>query len=250
MKHFLLLLSFAAFTSSLIAQKETSTVTDIDGNTYKIVKIGDQWWMAENLKVTKYADGTVIPHVMGKSKWEALGENNTDKAYCFYNNDASLGYGALYTFAAATNGTPHSGSDYVQGACPAGWDLPSDAEWTQLKNYMIANGYNYDGSTSGDKIGKALASKIEWNNSSDVGDVGNNPSANNRSGFTALPGGIRTSSGSFDDKINGGVWWSSTQAQDFDDLSYYRSLGYDYPSTSSFGHFKSLGVSVRCVKDN
>ncbi len=246
MKHLLLLLGFTTLTSSLMAQKETGTVTDIEGNTYKTVKIGEQWWMAENLKVTQYADGTAIPHVTDDNDWAALGDNNTDKAYCFYNNNANLGYGALYTFAAATNGTPHSGS-HIQGVCPIGWHLPSDAEWTQLKNYMIANSYNYDGTTSGNKIGKALASNTGWRNSSDVGDVGNNPATNNSSGFNALPGSTRTKSGSFDGARDYGIWWSSTQYSG--DTAYDHGLFYGDPDLRRGYDDKSRGFSVRCVRE-
>ncbi len=225
------------------------TVTDIDGNTYQTVQIGDQWWMAENLKVTKYANGTSIAHITDDSEWAALGDNNSDKAYCFYNNDAGLGYGALYTFAAATNGTPHSGS-HVQGVCPDGWHLPSHSEWAQLEDYLIANGYNYDGTTTGNKIGKALASQTGWDSSNEVGAVGNSPDANNSSGFNALPGGNRYDGGSFYYAGSDGHWWSSTQYDSRSRYAYYCRMRADYSffDLTTYG-YKSTGVSVRCVRD-
>jgi len=108
------------------------TVTDYDGNTYNTVQIGNQVWMAENLKVTHYSDGTEIQLVEDKSAWETL--SHTDKAYCYYNNISSNGktYGALYTWAAVMNGAGSSNTNpgRVQGVCPDGWHLPSDAKWT------------------------------------------------------------------------------------------------------------------------
>ncbi len=232
------------------SKNPTGTMTDIEGNTYNTVKIGDQWWMAENLKVTKYANGTSIAHITDDSEWGALGGNDSDKAYCFYNNDAGLGYGALYTFAAATNGTPHSGSGHVQGVCPDGWHLPSDSEWTQLENYMIANGYNYDGTTTGNKIGKALASQTGWKSSAQIGTgaVGNNPASNNSSGFNALPGGYRVINGLFNAVGIYGLWWSSsTQGRSYP--AYYRALWYSRPHLYRNDYPKLNGFSVRCVKD-
>ncbi len=224
------------------------TVTDIDGNTYNTVWIGNQWWMAENLKSTKYTDGTAIPHITDNTAWANLGNNDTDKAYCFYNNDASLGYGALYTYAAAVNGTPQSGTNIVQGVCPTGWHLPSDAEWTELENYLIANGYNYDGTTSGDKVAKSLASTTGWNSSTNVGAVGNNQSINNSTGFTALPGGRRRSAnGAFNNVGLSGFWWSSTERSS--SRAWYRYLYYDYASVLRYYYNKSYGFSVRCLRD-
>lgn len=229
---------------------ETGTVTDSEGNTYKTVKIGNQWWMAENLKSTQYADGTVIPHVKENSSWALLNNDNTDRAYCFYDNDESLGYGALYTFAAAVNGIPHNGINYVQGVCPDGWHVPNDTEWIELENYLIANGYNYDGTTSGNKIGKSLASTTGWSSSSVIGDIGNNLSTNNSSGFTALPGGSRFSNGAFHNSGRYGSWWCSSE---FNMISgYSRSMSYhshrlanDYDCE----YYKSNGFSVRCLRD-
>lgn len=239
------------FASSYSVALQSGTVTDIDGNTYRTVKKGNQWWMAENLEVTRYADGTVIPHITDNSTWGALGDNNTDKAYSFYNNDANIGYGVLYTFAAATNGTPHSGSGHVQGVCPDGWHLPSDDEWQELKDYLISNGYNYDGTTTNNnKIGKALAAQTGWATYNRTGNVGNKPAFNNRSGFTALPGGYRNSSryGTFHSAGERGSWWSSTASSNGN--AYYSNLQYSSESFSTNSSAaKSNGLPCRCVKD-
>ncbi len=128
---------------------QSGTLTDVDGNNYIWVGIGAQAWMAENLKTTKYADGTNIPTVIdgnnsgdSSDEWAALENNNTDKAYCWYDDDIANKdlYGAYYTYAAATNGD-NSGTN-VQGACPDGWHLPSKAEWSDLKTYLSYNGYD------------------------------------------------------------------------------------------------------------
>ncbi|MFW5657597.1 MAG: FISUMP domain-containing protein, partial [Bacteroidota bacterium] len=140
------------------------SVSDIDGNIYKTITLGKQVWMAENLRVTRYADGTQIPLVTDDIKWEELGD--TARAYCWYNHD-SVGYaqtfGALYTWAAATNSeSDETKPDGVQGACPAGWHIPTDAEWSEFENYLIANGFNFDGSTTENKVGKSLATNTGW----------------------------------------------------------------------------------------
>ena len=112
--------------------QETDTIVDPrDGKVYNIVKIGNQWWMAENLNAIKYSDGTAIPLVEDTAAWNNLTE--IDKAYCYYDNDVSNGdiYGALYTWVAAMNGAVSSDANPsgVQGICPAGWHMPSDEEW-------------------------------------------------------------------------------------------------------------------------
>ena len=118
------------------------TCKDYDTNDYTSVTIGNQVWMAENLKATHYPNGTAIPYVTDNTAWGNLGDNNTDDAYCYYNNNAggeAGTYGALYTWAAAMGDNAVSSSTNpsgVQGACPAGWHLPSDAEWTELTDYL------------------------------------------------------------------------------------------------------------------
>ncbi|MDA3893894.1 MAG: FISUMP domain-containing protein [Salinivirgaceae bacterium] len=217
-------------------------VVDIDGNTYKTVIIGEQEWMAENLKVTHYSDGIEIPLVTSNSIWSNLDDNNIEDAFCYYNNNVNgekYIYGALYTFAAAKK------------ACPTGWHLPSDAEWTILVNFLITNGYNWDSTIIEDKIAKSLASSNGWNSSSREGAVGYDQSSNNRSRFTALPGGTRGGSstpGTFDFLGNTGYWWSSTAYDD--SKSYYRYLYYNRDNTEGGQvSLKSFGISVRCVKD-
>ncbi|HET6560206.1 MAG TPA: fibrobacter succinogenes major paralogous domain-containing protein [Prolixibacteraceae bacterium] len=228
------------------------SVSDIDGNIYKTITYGEQEWMAENLRVTRYADGTLIPLVANESEWGKLQDNNTDRAYCWYLNDSasySQTYGALYTWAAATNGeSDATNPNGVQGACPAGWHIPGDAEWTELEDYLIANGYNYDGSILGNKVGKSLATKTGWYLDRTAGNVGCDPQSNNISGFSAFPSGARDLDyGTFVAEGIDCFWWSSTERSEF--LVYIRILTHRYPNLYRGLNYKSNGFCVRCVKD-
>jgi uncharacterized protein (TIGR02145 family) len=212
------------------------TVTDADGNVYNSVIIGTQTWTVENLKTTKYNDGTAIPLVADSATWSNL----RTAGYCWYNNDATNKntYGTLYNWYVV-----HKGK-----LAPAGWHVPSDAEWSTLQTYLVANGYNYDGTTTGNKIAKSMAAQANWYTSTYTGTIGNNLSTNNRSGFSALPGGYRDYDGYFTNVGYGGIWWSASE-NDVSD-AFYRSLG----NTSEHlynGYFgiKSSGYSVRLMKD-
>jgi len=229
----------------------TLSVTDIDGNTYGAVKIGNQVWMVENLKTTQYSNGSPIPYISDNIVWEALIE--TDKAYCWYNNDVAnkSSLGALYTWAAAMNGAISSSSNpsNVQGVCPIGWHLPSDDEWTELETYLITNGYNYDGTIEGNKIAKSLGSTTGWNPSINIGVIGNSdyPTKINITGFTAQPAGARSSNGAF---VNSGTTcyiWSSTQTHTYG--GWHRTLYYNQSNMTRNGIAKEIGLSVRCIKD-
>jgi uncharacterized protein (TIGR02145 family) len=138
------------------------TVTDIDGNAYNIVTIGGQAWMKENLKVTKYKDGTTIPLVTATGAWVAL----TTPGYSFYNNSVTGGvYGALYNWYTVNTGK----------LCPTGWHVPSTTEWTTLETFLGG------ASVAGGKLKETGTSK--W--------FSPNTGATNETGFTALPGGAR-----------------------------------------------------------
>lgn len=228
---------------------EYGSVIDYERNIYTTVKIGDQWWMMENLRSTKYSDGTSIPHVFYNDEWLMLSDNNNDFAYCFYNNDPGLNYGALYTYAAVVKGVPYDGRSHVKGISPDGWHIPSQEEWLELQNYLAVNGYNYDGTIGENKISKSLASNHGWVESTSIGDAGYHQENNNSSGFNALPSGFK---GNVDGRSigagYGAGWWSSSQrdsewAQHIAIHQYFAGLDcYD-------GRRKAVGYSVRCVKD-
>jgi uncharacterized protein (TIGR02145 family) len=199
-----------------------SNVTDFDGNVYKTIKIGNQVWMAENLKVTKYRDGSVIQKVTDGTQWVNL--NNG--AYCFYNNDPIYKevFGCLYNF--------HVISDN-RGIAPIGWHIPSDEEWNELANYL--GGENISG-------GKLKAEGLKFWQTPNLG-------ATNESGFSALPSGSRDNSNSGLFYLNGKVqdYWSSTI---FDsESSWRRSLGYDNSKLYRSLADKKCGFSIRCIKN-
>jgi len=218
---------------------ESDTFTDSrDGNVYKTVTIGEQVWMAENL--------AYLPSVVGRETG-----SYTVPYYYVYDYDGTdveaakttdnyQTYGVLYNWPAAMT------------ACPAGWHLPSNAEWNQLENYLADNGHNYDGTTGGgrNKIAKSLASASGWDYYSGTGTVGNTdyPAYRNKSGFTALPGGFRGSYGAFTNLGNLGWWWCSTE-YGTDDVWYrwlYYQNSYVYSAANAS---KDDANSVRCLRD-
>jgi uncharacterized protein (TIGR02145 family) len=222
-----------SYGDELILKTYTGTVTDIDGNIYNTVTIGTQEWMVENLKTTKYADGTLILLVNSTSTWDAL--PITSNAYCWFNDNISNkdSYGALYNWSAAMNGATSSTTkpSGVQGVCPAGWHLPSVAEWTELETYL--GGQNITGGKMKE------AGTTHW--------ASPNTGATNESGFSGLPGGFRYHTGQFAFFTTAGYWWSTTESSTTN--AYGRFLGSDFPSIQYSGNFKKAGSSVRCLKN-
>ncbi len=214
---------------------ETGTMTDIDGNVYKTVKIGEQWWMAENLRVTRYNDDTPIPQLTDSAEWAAC--TTGIEAFCYYNNTSNIDsirkFGALYNWYTV----------HTKKLAPEGWHVPDTTDWNILESYLIANGYNWDGTTTGNKIGKAMASETDWDTSTTQGHVGNAPLTNNKSGFSGLPGGCRHNSGTFNNLGGYGYWWSAAENL------RRRYLSYDYGHLFRFYYNKKYGFSVRLVKD-
>ncbi len=200
-------------------------ITDAEGNTYKTVYIGTQTWMAENLKVSKYNDGTTIPNIMDKTQWSQL----TTGAWSYYNNDAANNakYGKLYNWYAVSKTT--NGNKNV---CPTGWHVPSDNEWTVLTDYL-----------GGDSI---AGSKLK-----EVGTTSwysPNTDATNTSLFSALPGGARANYGYYNDVRHSGNWWSSTVSSTNDAWFLYMNSNDGNAGRSDICGKKG-GLSVRCLKD-
>lgn len=202
------------------------TVADADGNEYKTVTIGNQKWMAENLEVTSYEDGTTIPLVTDDEDWADLGSN--DKAYSINYDDPEGIYGAYYTWTAATRGEDsESNPSNIQGVCPAGWHIPSDAEWRELDEFVEHN------------PGQALKATFGWAEDGTGKDV---------FGFSAFPAGYRSNNtGKFAQTTVSAKFWSSDERQNGDVRS---------AELSSFENFithmhgsKNVGKSVRCVKN-
>ena len=208
-------------------------VTDIDGNSYPTVIIGEQEWMAENLKTTTYNDGTPIELVEEDTAWE----NNSTGAYCWHDNDENQYaeiYGALYNGHAVNTGN----------LCPDGWHVPSDEEWKTLEmtlgmSQSEADEYGY---YRGTNEGSKLAGNFElWPN-----DRLRNNSEFGESGFNALPGGSRSSEGQYTSTIYAKFW---TRTNAVTDHIWGRSLIYYDPSSWRFFYGLWNGRSVRCVKD-
>jgi len=233
----------------------TEPVFDIDGNRYNTIQIGNQLWMAENLKTTRYADGTEIPYVTNTSEWKTFYQDLSIKAYCWVNNDIKNKdvYGAFYTWGAAIRGISGSVSNpsKIQGVCPNGWHLPSDSEWSEMENYLSLNGHNYDNTfTIGtSKIGKSLSATNGWPSSTRKGAVGNNDYIEyiNKSGFSAFPSGIRGTYGDFKNVDKDAYLWTATE------YNYYsavvRRITYDWAYIDITQDAKESGICVRCLKD-
>jgi uncharacterized protein (TIGR02145 family) len=213
----------------------TGTVTDIDGNVYVTIKIGDQRWMMENLKVTHYRNGDPIPNVTDRGEWAGLATG----AYCEYGNDiANVDvYGRLYNWYAVDDG---------RNIAPEGWHVPTDAEWKQLEMYLgmsqaEADAIGWRGTDEGGKLKEA--GTTHW--------ASPNTGATNESGFTALPGGYRSGSGFFygyyyDMGLDARFWSSS----EYDDLgAWLRYLGCGYSGVYRGSLDKHYGFSIRCVRD-
>lgn len=216
------------------------TVSDTDGNIYHTVRIGQQCWMKENLRTTKYADGTNI--VLGYSP------STTMACYYYPNNDFSVvaEYGYLYNWRAVMNGTSSSEANPsgVQGICPTGWHVPSNEEWTQLTDYVSAQNLYTCGDDS-TAIARVLAATSGWNASDIACSVGEMVSTNNATGFSALPAGnFLYGSSAFGGNA---YFWSSTEN---DGLHVFaRSI---FNSLSNVGMpitTKDFALSVRCLRD-
>jgi uncharacterized protein (TIGR02145 family) len=195
-------------------------VEDADGHVYRTVKIGNQIWMAENLKTTRYNDGQPIPHVTDHSAWGGL----RAPAYCTYNNEETnlSVYGALYNWHAVNSGK-HA---------PKEWHVPPDAEWTTLAAYLGGEG------VAGGKMKEA--GFAYW--------LAPHAGASNSSAFSALPGGGRDDEGEFSGLTDFANFWSSTESSPSN--AWRRHLVYDDRNARRDNFGKMMGFSVRCIKDS
>lgn len=199
-------------------ENQSETVTDIEGNVYKTVTIGSQVWMAENLRTTKYNNGTSIPVVVDHQKWKNL----TSAGLCWYDNDKSKNnstYGVLY------NG-------YVvekEMICPSGWHVPTSSDWDVLQQKY--------GNYAGIQL-KAQGTQHWKNNSVNV---------TNETGFSALGGGYRNTTGLFQFINETGLWWTSTTAHQTNLAT--RAMYGTNASVAKGSYPKNTGAYIRCIKD-
>ena len=197
---------FVSFLFSLSFLAHSQTVT-----------IGKQVWMSMNLDLSVFRNGDSIPQAKTDVEWEKSFENK-QPAWCYYGGDAANGtkYGKLYNWYAVSD---------PRGLAPVGYHVPTDAEWTVLTDYL------------GDGAGKKMKSASGWKD---------NENGTNESGFSALPGGLRKSTGTFQGIRNFGYWWSSTEHdKDFASIHYVYSVDGVYSNIE----MKTRGISVRCIKD-
>ncbi len=209
----------------------TGTVTDIDGNVYQTVKVCGQWWMAENLKVTRYRNGDDIANVTGNAEWEDL----VSGAYCSYDNNESnvAAYGRLYNWYAVAD---------ARDIAPEGWRVPTDDDWKQLEMCLglsqeEADDTGWRGTDEGGQLKET--GTTYWQSP--------NNGATNESGFSALPAGYRTSYGYFSSMGYLANFWSSVESDS--ERGWYRYLFNEYSGISRYDYPKSGGYSVRCVRD-
>ena len=201
------------------------TVSDVDGNIYHMVTIGIQTWLMENLRVTHYRNGDIIPMVTADAQWKTL----TTGAYCYFDNstsNASL-YGELYNWHAITD---------PRNICPAGWHIPADAEWAILSTFL-------GGRTTAGGTLKSTGT-IEQDNGLWFSP---NTGATNSSGFTALPGGYRINYGNYYSLGNVAYFWSSTDTLSTNAWNYI--LDANNENLNRNYNLKTNGFSVRCCRD-
>jgi len=219
MKSLEILLAILFLFSFSSCEKEPEVVTDIDGNAYKIVTIGSQVWMAENLKTTKFNDGTDIAYVTSNTEWAGL----TTPGYCYYDNSWSnaLIYGTLYNWYTVN----------TCKLCPTGWHVPTDEEWTTLINYL-----------GGDTLvgGKLKETGTAFWSSPNRG-------ATNETGFSARGGGGRSPSGPFESMKTVGYFWSSTEHKSWGGI--FIGLLYNSSNILKTYTLKTTGNSIRCIRD-
>jgi uncharacterized protein (TIGR02145 family) len=242
----------------------TSTVTDHEGNVYATVQIGNQCWMRDNLRTTTSpSTGTyIIPATNAKNTY-------TGKQACWYGNDSAMcvtkNYGLHYNWNAAvdtfntaygetsvntdfSNAVSVTFTGHRRGICPNGWHVPSDAEWTTMTNYVSSqSAYRCSGNSS--NIAKALASTEGWNSYSGECYPGDQSvTANNATGFSAVPAGQGYGS-SFGRAGQDAYFWSATQGESVSAIAYYRDLEYSNASVARGDRHKNYGFPVRCLRD-
>ncbi len=214
------------------AENDDNTLTDIDGNIYQVIQIGNQWWMAENLKVTHYRNGEAIPNVTDGSEWSNL----TTGAYSMYDNSESKGniYGYLYNWYTI---------DANHNIAPQGWHVPTDEDWKELEMFLGMSQTEVDsipwrGTDEGGKLKET--GTTHWN--------APNTGATNESGFSALPGGCHWhDNGNFLSIYQMAKFWSSTEYNN--DSAWYRTLWYNGSQVGRTRSGKRYGYSIRLVRD-
>jgi uncharacterized protein (TIGR02145 family) len=232
----LLTLNACKKTSESTPEIEYGSMTDVDGNSYKTVKIGTQWWMAEDLRVSKYRDGSWIT-LVAAPPIDTTWSHFTTGAYTNNNDNGGHIIGRFYNYYAVADS---------HNIAPQGWHIPTDDEWKQMEQYLgmsagEANGTGWRGTHEGEKLKVKAGTVGGW---SAYGNVW----ATNESGFSAMAGGCRMFEGGWGNpgQYATGFWWTISTN---DNQAYYRYM--DYKNANVFRYYgpKTYGFSVRCVKD-
>lgn len=208
---------------------ERGTVTDIDGNQYQTVKIGDQWWMAENLKVKHYQDGSPIQEIP-TSEADSVWAQTLVGSYCSFEEST---FGCLYN---------HLAVEDLNGIAPAGWHIPSDAEWKTLEKTIGMQQNQIDAlAWRGTNEAEILMNKalLGWPQSSIA-------FGSDLYGFAALPGGCRVNNGSTNVEKSTAFFWTNSTVGN---LAWYRYLDAQKKSIFRQQTYRSYGMSIRCIKD-
>ncbi len=200
-----------------------ATITDIDGNVYNTVTIGTQCWMKENLKASRYSNGSPIPEIEDSIVWANNYINGTQTpgwSYYGQNNSYNADYGKLYNWYAVKDS---------RNVCPTGWHVPTTDEWTTLTDYL-----------GGEMVAGGKMKEIAlWQNP--------NTDATNISGFSGRPGGYRDENAKFHDITGFGIWWSSTEYDS--GFAWHRYMHYSNGVIDRDFDEENHGVSIRCIKD-
>jgi len=210
---------------------ETGTVADVQGNIYKTVKIGNQWWMAENLNTTVYRTGEEILRIDDKLQWKTI----STPAYCIYNNLS--GPGLLYNFHVLASG---------KEIAPEGWHVATDDDWKELEEYIgmpvgELEHNNWRGTDEGDQLKEKNTNTSGWIRYEGVWGT-------DEKGFTATGGSCRVFNGEWGipGLRHSGFWWSSTANEGY---GYFRSLDYKKSGIFRYAAHPNYGFSIRCVKN-
>ena len=217
-------------------KNQAQFVTDVDGNVYKTITIGDQIWMKENLRVTHYNNLDPIETTIPVTK-DITGETDPKYQWAYDGDEGYIDtFGRLYTWFVATDS---------RGVCPEDMHVPRDDEAAALSTYLANHGYGYNG--DGTKIAKSMASTLHWDYDSIPGAVGHQPELNNSSGFSAQPAGLRNSVFSYFNSIGfNASWWCSTEYST--DRAYQRYLLKRYSYVTRSNAPKITGYPIRCLK--
>ena len=225
-------------------ENNSAILEDQDGNVFESVLIGNQVWATSDAKNSTYRDGTTIPQITDMNTWN----QSTTGAWCYYENDNTKW--KLYNWYAVAGIHDNDPNTPNKKFAPEGWRVATDSDWTVLENFLINNGYNYDGSTSERKFAKAISANNTWvecGNCED-GAPGQDVTANNSTGFSAVPTGYIVND-NFQNGSERAEWWTSTENESDLNKAWKRGINRSYKGFDITTPFKTIGKAVRIIKE-